>query len=86
MGYDSSPTWPGDLSHGRNSRATEPRKSATKAGPRAEREPAGRARRKLWGGADRTLWGRADRAISLGLQLATFALVLIALVLIAESL
>ena len=53
---------------------------------RAEREPAERPRRKLWRRADRTLWGRADRAISLGLQLATFALVVIALVLIAESL
>jgi hypothetical protein len=53
---------------------------------RAEPEPAERTRRKPWGRSDRTLWGRADRAISLGLRLATFALVVIALVLIAESL
>jgi hypothetical protein len=44
-----------------------------------------RADRKLWGQADRTLWGRADRAISLALRLATFALLLVALVLILES-
>jgi hypothetical protein len=50
--------------------------------PTRRPEPTRRRRRR----AERKLWGRADRAISLGLQLATFALVLIALFLIAESL
>jgi hypothetical protein len=63
---------------------------ALPGGDEVEQPTRGRPRRpewKLWGKrAQRELSGRADRTISLGLQLATFALLLVALFLIVESL
>ena len=52
----------------------------------ADRKSGGGVDGKPRAGADRTLWARADRLLSLGLQLATFGLLIVALILIVESL